>query len=116
MFWLAFALIQQWILPNLDQLATKKSQIILLYEVLALAVPNNVVWCVGFIMVFHSWLNFLAEVLMFADREVCKCSNAIFDFESFIETGGIVRIRHTFGRRGIFQSTSGASGTFTSLC
>ena len=70
LFWLAFALIQQWILPNLDQLATKKSQIILLYEVLALAVPNNVVWCVGFIMVFHSWLNFLAEVLMFADREV----------------------------------------------
>jgi len=69
LFWLAFALIQQWILPNLDQLATKKSQIILLYEVVALAVPNNVVWCVGFIMVFHSWLNFLAEVLMFADRE-----------------------------------------------
>lgn len=69
LFWLSFALIQQWILPHLDQLATKKSQIILLYEVVALAVPNNVVWVVGFVMVFHSWLNFLAEVLCFADRE-----------------------------------------------
>jgi len=69
LFWLLFALIQQWILPNLDQLAEKKSQIILLYEVVALAVPNNVIWMVGFVMVFHSWLNFLAEVLCFADRE-----------------------------------------------
>jgi len=69
LFWLIFALIQQWILTHLEHLSEKKSQVILLYEVLALAVPNNVVWVTGFIMIFHSWLNFLAELLMFADRE-----------------------------------------------
>ena len=40
----------------------------------------------------------------------------ISDFESFIGTGGIVKIRHTFGRRGIFQFTNGACVTFTSHC
>jgi len=45
-------------------------QIILLYEVLALAIPNSIIWLTSFILLFHSWLNFLAEFLMFADREV----------------------------------------------
>ena len=49
---------------------SEKCQIILLYEVLALAIPNSIIWLTSFILLFHSWLNFLAEFLMFADREV----------------------------------------------
>ena len=47
-------------------------QIILLYEVLALAIPNSIIWLTSFILLFHSWLNFIAEFLMFADREVSQ--------------------------------------------
>ncbi|KHJ86040.1 MBOAT family protein [Oesophagostomum dentatum] len=40
-----------------------------LERLLKLAIPNILIWLIGFYTIFHSCLNFVAEVLKFADRE-----------------------------------------------
>jgi len=64
--WLMVAMVQQWILPHLENaLETGQDHPeFLLHHVLAMAVPNNMIWLTFFICVFHSWLNFLGEILM----------------------------------------------------
>ncbi|GFH15877.1 PH domain-containing protein, partial [Haematococcus lacustris] len=41
-------------------------------RVLKLALPNMYCWLVMFYCVFHLWLNILAELLRFGDREFYK--------------------------------------------
>jgi len=65
------ALIQQWIIPsvvnslipfsNMDWMSS-------LERLLKLSVPNHLCWLVWFYLVFHSFLNTLAELMQFADR------------------------------------------------
>ncbi|VDL62992.1 unnamed protein product [Nippostrongylus brasiliensis] len=38
-------------------------------RLLKLAIPNIIIWLIGFYTIFHATLNFAAEVLKFADRE-----------------------------------------------
>jgi diacylglycerol O-acyltransferase-1 len=38
-------------------------------RLLKLAVPNHVIWLIAFYTMFHSYLNVLAELLRFGDRE-----------------------------------------------
>ena len=41
----------------------------LVHHVISMAVPNNIIWLTAFVCLFHSWLNFLGEILRFSDRE-----------------------------------------------
>lgn len=38
-------------------------------RLLKLAVPNHVIWFIFFYGYFHTWLNIIAELMKFADRE-----------------------------------------------
>ena len=38
-------------------------------RLLKLAVPNHLIWLIGFYLFFHSFLNMLGEVLRFGDRD-----------------------------------------------
>ncbi|CBY24599.1 unnamed protein product [Oikopleura dioica] len=71
LFWLMIALIQQWLMPHLDQAAVNgaESTANFLHHLLAMSVANNIIWFCAFFLIFHSWLNFLAELLRFGDRE-----------------------------------------------
>ncbi len=41
-------------------------------RLLKLALPNTYCWLVMFYMLFHLWLNILAELVSFGDREFYK--------------------------------------------
>lgn len=45
-------------------------------RVLKLAIPTLYIWLVMFYTLFHVWLNIVAEVLQFGDREFYKVSRA----------------------------------------
>lgn len=65
-------LVQQWIVPNLEVALPKileRDSGYMLERFLRLVVPNNIVWLILFYLIFHSLLNFLGELLKFADRE-----------------------------------------------
>lgn len=69
---LQYILIQQWIVPILQnsKMPFRETNILRILErLLKLAVPNHVVWLIGFYCFFHSYLNALAEILKFGDRE-----------------------------------------------
>lgn len=38
-------------------------------RILKLAIPNHLIWLMFFYLFFHSFLNLIAEILRFADRE-----------------------------------------------
>ena len=38
------------------------------FRLLKLALPNHLLWLISFYVLFHSFLNTLAEILQFADR------------------------------------------------
>ncbi|KAL3315399.1 Diacylglycerol O-acyltransferase 1 [Cichlidogyrus casuarinus] len=69
---LLLCLIQQWIFPILQKetqtFSTTKSWSVVLERVLKFAVPNHIIWALGFYLLFHSWLNVLAELMRFGDR------------------------------------------------
>lgn len=69
---LQLILLQQWIVPILQnsKLPFRESNILKIIErLLKLAVPNHVIWLVMFYTFFHSYLNVLAEILRFGDRQ-----------------------------------------------
>ncbi|VDK53894.1 unnamed protein product, partial [Cylicostephanus goldi] len=66
------SLIQQWMVPTVHNTMKPLSEMEYsrcLERLLKLAIPNMIIWLIGFYTLFHSLLNFIAEVLMFADRE-----------------------------------------------
>ncbi|CAJ0588424.1 unnamed protein product [Cylicocyclus nassatus] len=66
------SLIQQWMVPTVHNTIKPLSEMEYsrcLERLLKLAIPNMIIWLIGFYTIFHSLLNFVAEVLKFADRE-----------------------------------------------
>ncbi|CAG2169178.1 unnamed protein product, partial [Oppiella nova] len=65
-------LIQQWIIPAVENSLEpfkdmEYSKII--SRLLLLAVPNHIVWLIFFYTIFHSFMNLMAEILRFGDRD-----------------------------------------------
>ncbi|OWA50350.1 Diacylglycerol O-acyltransferase 1 [Hypsibius exemplaris] len=66
------ALAQQWLLPIMQNSVeplrdSDWSKIV--ERLLKLALPNHIMWIIGFYLIFHSLMNAVAEVMRFADRE-----------------------------------------------
>ncbi|CAJ0577144.1 unnamed protein product, partial [Mesorhabditis spiculigera] len=69
---LIVALVQQWVVPTVHNSLGPFSQMDIgkcVERVLKLAIPNILIWLIGFYTMFHSALNLLAELLCFSDRE-----------------------------------------------
>ncbi|CDW52528.1 diacylglycerol O acyltransferase 1 [Trichuris trichiura] len=70
--WLIMALGQQWIFPIVRNSVSPFEAMDysgIAERLLKLAIPNHLLWLALFYLVFHSFLNFMAELLRFADRE-----------------------------------------------
>lgn len=68
-------IVQQWIMPTLNnskELFVKMNYYRLAERLLKLAVPNHVMWMLFFYVFFHSYLNVIAEIMRFGDREFYK--------------------------------------------
>eukprot|EP01038_Epipyxis_sp_PR26KG_P005339 gene5339-7409_t len=66
---------EQYIRPTLKTAVTpmKEKDIVLIFErLLKLSIPNTYVWLLGFYFYFHLWLNLLAELTRFGDRQFYK--------------------------------------------
>ena len=65
-------LVQQWMFPTIfNSIGPLKSMDYpkMFERLLKLAIPNHIIWLIGFYWMFHSFLNIFAELLRFADRE-----------------------------------------------
>mmetsp|Transcript_1134 Transcript_1134/g.2219 ORF Transcript_1134/g.2219 Transcript_1134/m.2219 type:complete len:455 (+) Transcript_1134:114-1478(+) len=71
--WFAiYFLAGQYVVPSLSNTMTplEKGNIILVMEgMLKIAVPNFMIWLLGFYSIFHIYLNVLAELTRFGDRQ-----------------------------------------------
>ena len=66
------ALSQQWIVPlliNSQKPFIEMDYTRIVERMMKLSIPNHVIWLINFYLLFHSWLNLLAEMTGFADRE-----------------------------------------------
>jgi len=66
------ALSQQWVIPLVKNSIAPFSEMDIkrcMERLLKLAIPNHLLWLLGFYTIFHSALNLMAEILRFADRE-----------------------------------------------
>ncbi|VDK64930.1 unnamed protein product [Onchocerca ochengi] len=66
------ALCQQWVVPllrNSVEPFTTMNFSLCIERVLKLAVPNHIIWLIFFYTIFHSFLNLIAELTEFADRQ-----------------------------------------------
>eukprot|EP01042_Synura_sphagnicola_P032461 gene32461-41760_t len=67
--------VEQYIKPNLVQAVQPlrdRDAWKLFNRLLKLCVPNTYVWLLGFYLFFHLWMNFLAELTRFGDRQFYK--------------------------------------------
>ncbi|EPB78065.1 MBOAT family protein [Ancylostoma ceylanicum] len=74
------SLIQQWVVPTVHNSMKPLSEMEVgrcLERLLKLAIPNIIIWLIGFYLIFHAVLNFVAEVLKFADREFYRKFSAM---------------------------------------
>jgi diacylglycerol O-acyltransferase 1 len=66
------ALCQQWVIPLVKNSMAPFSKMDVkrcIERVLKLAIPNHLIWLMFFYLYFHSFLNLIAEIMRFADRE-----------------------------------------------
>ncbi|XP_053646253.1 diacylglycerol O-acyltransferase 1 [Cherax quadricarinatus] len=66
------AMFQQWIIPSVKNSFKAFSDLDYMRcaeRLLKLAIPNHILWLSWFYLCFHSFLNTLAELLYFADRD-----------------------------------------------
>ncbi|KAM3717198.1 Diacylglycerol O-acyltransferase [Dirofilaria immitis] len=66
------ALCQQWVAPllrNSVESFTTMNFSLCIERILKLAVPNHIIWLISFYTIFHSFLNLIAELMEFADRQ-----------------------------------------------
>lgn len=71
LFYVLIALTQQWLVPTIFSSVEpfQKMQFSNMIErILRLALPNHLIWLLGFYWFFHSFLNFTGEILRFGDR------------------------------------------------
>lgn len=54
----------------------KNVELAILTKILRLALPNTACWIISFFAFFQFFLNILAELTMFGDREFYKVSSA----------------------------------------
>nr|XP_033780895.1 diacylglycerol O-acyltransferase 1-like isoform X2 [Geotrypetes seraphini] len=69
---LLLGLIQQWIVPIVQKSMKPINEVehpLLMEYILKLAVPNHFIWLILFYSFFHCYLNLIAELLCFGDRE-----------------------------------------------
>lgn len=72
---LILIVVEQYIRPTLISSLTdmKEANILGIFlRLLKLSIPSTYVWLLSFYIYFHLWLNFLAEVTRFGDREFYK--------------------------------------------
>jgi len=68
-------MVEQYVVPLVENSVEPLDQMHLGYiieRILKLSIPNLYIWLLMFYSVFHCWLNILAEVLRFGDREFYK--------------------------------------------
>lgn len=73
-FMILFA-VEQYVKPTLDTvIAPMRSRNIpgILERLMKLSLPSTYVWLLGFYLYFHLWLNLLAEITRFGDRQFYK--------------------------------------------
>lgn len=66
---------EQYIRPTLEGTVIPISELnvpMILERLLKLSIPNTYVWLLGFYVYFHLWLNLLAELTRFGDRQFYK--------------------------------------------
>ncbi|XP_050699895.1 diacylglycerol O-acyltransferase 1-like [Eriocheir sinensis] len=66
------AMFQQWMIPSVKNSFQAFSDLDFIRcteRLLKLAIPNHIVWLSWFYLLFHSFLNTMAELLYFADRD-----------------------------------------------
>ncbi|XP_065314095.1 diacylglycerol O-acyltransferase 1-like [Gordionus sp. m RMFG-2023] len=71
LFQLMLGLIQQWIIPTINNAMAPFSSMDYLRmseRLLKLAIPNHLIWLIFFYWLFHSCFNAIAEIMYFADR------------------------------------------------
>eukprot|EP01120_Amphizonella_sp_Union-15-10_P004683 TRINITY_DN15341_c0_g1_i1.p1 TRINITY_DN15341_c0_g1~~TRINITY_DN15341_c0_g1_i1.p1 ORF type:complete len:218 (-),score=33.00 TRINITY_DN15341_c0_g1_i1:24-677(-) len=70
-----FVMGNQYLLPLVKNSLTpldKSDYLKILERILKLSLPNLYVWLIGFYVFFHVWLNILAEITRFGDRNFYK--------------------------------------------
>jgi len=80
------AFIAQYMMPLLKNSAApvREGDLLgILERMLKLAIPTTCVWLSGFYLFFHVWLNVLAELLRFGDRQFYKAWWNANDFEQY---------------------------------
>uniref|UniRef100_A0A0X3Q0M9 O-acyltransferase n=1 Tax=Schistocephalus solidus TaxID=70667 RepID=A0A0X3Q0M9_SCHSO len=68
---LILLLIQQWMVPALQKSVSpfiRSRSTYVVEHLLNIAIPNHVLWLLGFYAFFHSYLNVVAEMMKFGDR------------------------------------------------
>ncbi|XP_049788259.1 diacylglycerol O-acyltransferase 1 [Schistocerca cancellata] len=79
-FQVMMSLCQQWIIPSVKNSLIPFSNMDVAKateRLLKLAIPNHLLWLIGFYLLFHSFLNLVGELLHFADRNFyCDWWNA----------------------------------------
>lgn len=106
------------LLNSLDKIASLDVPSII-ERLLKLSTISLVIWLAGFFALFQSFLNALAEVTRFADREFyeawCMCLTLSFPTSlqlTFVETQGTARAWAYIGAPG----TSPSTNTFVAMC
>lgn len=67
--------VEQYIKPTLETSVVPMQHmdvLSIIERLLKLSIPNTYVWLWGFYLYFHLWLNFLAEITRFGDRQFYK--------------------------------------------
>eukprot|EP00802_Teleaulax_amphioxeia_P009995 Tamp_10020.p1 GENE.Tamp_10020~~Tamp_10020.p1 ORF type:complete len:534 (-),score=131.92 Tamp_10020:436-2037(-) len=67
-----FIVATQYVVPSVDNtfLPMETGNVLLILEgVMKIAVPNFIIWLLGFYAIFHVYLNILAELTRFGDRQ-----------------------------------------------
>nr|VZH92216.1 unnamed protein product [Spirometra erinaceieuropaei] len=68
---LLLLLIQQWMVPALQKSVSpfiRSRYTYVIEHLLNIAIPNHILWLLGFYALFHSYLNVVAELMRFGDR------------------------------------------------
>jgi diacylglycerol O-acyltransferase-1 len=67
--------VEQYIFPHLESVVSPmadRNVLRILEKVLKLSIPNTYTWLLVFYFYFHLWLNLLAELTRFGDRQFYK--------------------------------------------
>ncbi|XP_023325908.1 diacylglycerol O-acyltransferase 1 isoform X2 [Eurytemora carolleeae] len=75
---ICLSIFQQYLIPSALKALIPFSKMdqnvpLALERILKLAIPNHLMWLISFYILFHSFLNILAEILQFADRSFFQC-------------------------------------------